>query len=348
MSEASTRVAGIVTIALLAAAAVVVLTLVRGDHPAGAETSRATSASAVDTTPERGPATASAGQGPVRASDLAPASALVKPAAATPPAKSPISAQPLPAADTPLADILDELSRRADAGEPEAACRLAAELMRCSHRDELVFGLNVASILQDRSRPSAEASRGDRQRATLSTANRVCAGVAPERIAEAPHRLMNAADLGHPGARAWAAIHGGHEAIRHLFDAPDVAQRWREQAVRWAIESLDVGDRSVGASWASYAGYPGMYWEPTVRLLSEDPTLSLALLRYRALRAQRDGQPAQDEVVAARIAAGLPPDAVALAESAAHRWVAAMGPQATPQDGPIERAARLMAACSAP
>jgi hypothetical protein len=123
-----------------------------------------------ESTVEPRPAPAAAEPRSARSPDSAPPSALVKTTATPPPASTSISAQPLPAADTPLADILDELSRRADAGEPGAACRLAAELMRCSHRDELVFRLNSASMLQDRSRPSAEPSRDERQRANLSTA----------------------------------------------------------------------------------------------------------------------------------------------------------------------------------
>jgi hypothetical protein len=348
MGDARSRLAGIIAVGLLAAATVVLLMQIRAQRPEATPPAPSIGTSAGESTVEPRPAPAAAEPRSARSPDSAPPSALVNAASTPQAANTSIAAQPLPAADTPLADILDELTRRADAGEPAAACRLAAELTRCSHRDELVSGLNAASLVEDRVRRPTDTLHGDRQRAALSTANRVCTGVAPERIAEAPHRLMNAADLGHPGARAWAAMHGHREAIRHLFDAPDVAQRWREQAVRWAIESLDTGNRSVGANWAGYAGFPHMDYEPIVRLLSEDPTLSLALLRYRALRAQRDGQPAPDDVMAAGIAAGLPPDAVALAESAAHRWVAAMGPQATPRDGPIEPAARLMAACDAP
>lgn len=37
----------------------------------------------------------------------------------------------LPPADTPLAQIVDQLDRRARAGDAKAACRLGAEMMRC-------------------------------------------------------------------------------------------------------------------------------------------------------------------------------------------------------------------------
>lgn len=47
-------------------------------------------------------------------------------------AAQPESWPPLPPLETPLADIIDELSERARAGDPDAACRLAAELLRCS------------------------------------------------------------------------------------------------------------------------------------------------------------------------------------------------------------------------
>lgn len=258
-------------------------------------------------------------------------------------ARTPVPPAPLPPADAPLAEILDELTQRADAGEPRAACRLAAELVRCSHRDALVTSVNANSLGDTRWRRPEHDAVEDQQRSALVTANRVCAGVAPERIADAPHRLMDAADLGHPGARAWAAAYGADEAIRHLLDAPDVAERLQQNVVRWVIASLEAGDRGVGANWASYAGFPFME-TPVVRLLEQDPVLALALLRYRTLRAQRDGTAPADGLVADRIAATVPADAVALAESTAQRWVAAMGPM-QPPPSTVMPADRLMSLC---
>lgn len=50
------------------------------------------------------------------------------------PAAVPASdARPLPAADVPFDRIVDDLQRRADAGDRAAACRLGFELMRCRH-----------------------------------------------------------------------------------------------------------------------------------------------------------------------------------------------------------------------
>jgi hypothetical protein len=263
-----------------------------------------------------------------------------------PAARTPAQPAPLPPADTPLGEILDELTRRADAGEPRAACRLAAELVRCSHRAALVASINANSFGDTRWRRPEHVAVEDQRRAALVTANRVCAGVAPERIAEAPRRLMDAADLGHPGARAWAAAHGADEAIRHLLDAPDVAERWRQSVIRWVIASLEAGDRGVGMNWASHAGYPFME-TPVARMLGQDPALALALLRYRAMRAQRDGTAPADGLVVDRIATSLPADAVALAESAAQRWVAAMGPM-QPPPSTVMPADRLMNLCDEP
>lgn len=47
----------------------------------------------------------------------------------------PIAPAPLPSMQAPLALIADDLKARSDAGDPDAACRLAAELLYCSHRD---------------------------------------------------------------------------------------------------------------------------------------------------------------------------------------------------------------------
>jgi hypothetical protein len=263
-----------------------------------------------------------------------------------PAARTPAQPALLPPADTPLAEVLDELTRRADAGELRAACRLAAELVRCSHRAALVTSINASTLGDGRWRRPEHEAVEEQQRAALVTANRVCAGVAPERIAEAPHRLMDAADLGHPGARAWAAVHGADEAIRHLLDAPDVAERWQQNVVRWAIASLEAGDRSVGANWAANAGAVSIH-SPIARLLEQDPTLALALLRYRSLRAQRDGTAQDGGLAAAHIAAALPADAIAVAESTAQRWVAAMGPL-QPPSMTVMPADRLMNRCDEP
>jgi hypothetical protein len=64
---------------------------------------------------------------------------------------------PLPAHDVPLAEILDELRRRADAGDARAACRIAAELRRC----ELVgVQLSVAQRMEAQ-RPQVQKAMGD-------------------------------------------------------------------------------------------------------------------------------------------------------------------------------------------
>lgn len=64
---------------------------------------------------------------------------------------------PLPALDAPLAETLDELRRRADAGDARAACRIAAELRRC----ELVgVQLSVAQRMEAQ-RPRMQKAMGD-------------------------------------------------------------------------------------------------------------------------------------------------------------------------------------------
>lgn len=64
---------------------------------------------------------------------------------------------PLPALDAPLAETLDELRRRADAGDARAACRIAAELRRC----ELVgVQLSVAQRMEAQ-RPQVQKAMGD-------------------------------------------------------------------------------------------------------------------------------------------------------------------------------------------
>jgi hypothetical protein len=253
----------------------------------------------------------------------------------------------LPPVDAPLVDILGTLTRRADAGDPAAACRLAADLVRCKHRADLLSGINRNFLMGNDSaeRPFAAAEHPDQQR--LARANRICAGVPSALIAEAFRRTMDAADLGHPGARRWLAMYGESELARYAFDAPEQVQRWHHSLVRWAISSLDAGDRRVGSLWAGAASFP--MDTPINALLETDPTLRLALLRYEALRRQRDGEP-MDRLAAAaydELAPGLPPASVAMAEAAAQRWVAVMAPVQS-HVTPRTYAERLMAYCGEP
>lgn len=253
---------------------------------------------------------------------------------------------PLPPADTPLVEIVDALTRRAEAGDPAAACRLAAELVRCSHRAQLVASINSDAFRTDPESKRHLASSEHRGHERLAEANRICAGVPAARINEAFRRTMDAADLGHPGARSWIVMYGDAELARHLFDDPDAVQRWLHNVPRWVITSLEEGDWRIGASWASVAGSP-FNMGPTSTLLESDPGLRLALLRFQALRRQREGQSASRllEAETTDLMVNLPRDVIALAESAAHRWVAAMGPQPQPettQSWPE----RLMARCN--
>jgi hypothetical protein len=257
---------------------------------------------------------------------------------------------PMPPADTPLIEILDALTRRTDAGDPAAACRLAAELIRCSHRAALVADINSDAFRTDPSSKRHIASSEHRGHKLLAEANRICAGVPATRINEAFRRTMDAADLGHPGARSWVALYGEGESVRHLFDQPELARRWQRSAPRWAIASLDEGDRRLGGIWAMVAYSP--METPISALVEADPALRLALLRYAALREQREGEPAHRlaESEARDLAATLPPDAIALAERTAQQWVAAMGPRLTSEElqstNRLTPAERLMTGCA--
>jgi hypothetical protein len=86
---------------------------------------------------------------------------------------------------------------------------------------------------------------------------------------------------------------------------------------------------------------------PISSTVDADPTLRLALLRYRVLRQQRDGEPSDrlSETLASELAAGLSAESIALAESTAQRWVAAMGPRQEPESR-LGYAERLMNRCN--
>lgn len=249
------------------------------------------------------------------------------------------SLAPLPALGTPLRLGFEELKRRADAGEPLAACRLAAEFARCE-----VFQEQVA-LADDKQRRELrrieglqDATQRQRMRAALEdTADREADRLAREsEHCDGVPRFDQAARAGY-----WrrAALGGHLPSMRHY--AVGNAFRWREmlgalpaltvyraEAERIARQAAAAGDvPTLLALAASYSPLPrnAASGHFLAQVLRRDGRESLAL--YRQLRSaiasstmpNREMMSREIDGIIGELEAGMPPAERAAAEQLAQR-----------------------------
>lgn len=74
----------------------------------------------------------------------------------------PMNTEPLPPADTPVASVFDELAARARAGDAAAARRLADDLLRCGHGDDVLLTVNATLDVQAANAHEASAVHNER------------------------------------------------------------------------------------------------------------------------------------------------------------------------------------------
>ena len=162
----------------------------------------------------------------------------------------PVTAEPLPPPDTPLRDILQELERRASAGEPAAACRLAEEIARCAsvqhfdaERDERLLVVNMS-----RGADLAYVDSITEQIAESLRMQERCTGV-PEAVLEARARHdLAAAKLGDVQA-AYRFLGGWSVGTATLIRDPGLATLYREQAWPLFLQLLEAGHPYAAFLW---------------------------------------------------------------------------------------------------
>ena len=168
------------------------------------------------------------------------------------------SATPLPSLDTPLRLSLAELVRRADAGEPKAACRLAAEWSYCNsirrRLDSADYALELRVRQPEMERASLESLKASTE-SLLAQAGR-CEGVDEPPALRFASRWRQAALAGNPAAMRGYATGNAFHGVP-MLDMLPVLVAYRGEAEAVARRAADGGDMGVAlALAAAYSPLP--------------------------------------------------------------------------------------------
>ncbi|WP_101926897.1 MULTISPECIES: hypothetical protein [Luteimonas] len=197
-------------------------------------------------------------------------------------------AAPLPDLDTPLAQIHDDLVRRAANGEARAACRLAVEHQRCETgrtrlrsmvardaQDPAWQTRRLGTADSDEARAHVEAMRVQQLQARSEQAQFVaqCDEIAPLSPDARARYWRQAALAGHvPSMRHYAI--GNAFRWHDLMDALPALQTYRREAEAIARRAAMQGDAaSIYALAMAYADSDGGHWRP---FLAQTTTPDLA------------------------------------------------------------------------
>lgn len=174
-----------------------------------------------------------------------------------PVAATTIATDPLPPPNTPLAQVIDELERRARAGDAAASCRLGFELLRCRHSAQASAQRDMmADVLARTTRSGTAASASGtgqvevekmlvdlaaRNALFAEQAQAVCADVDPQRYDTPLRLLMRAANSGDATSRA--ALMRSVDAINqgNTLANLDALAAFRAAAPGWVADELNTG-----------------------------------------------------------------------------------------------------------
>lgn len=228
-----------------------------------------------------------------------------------------------PADIAPLATRIDDLTRRADAGDMVASCMLGMELQQCAERRRLRGWLRSVDLS-----PTSSAQPNDLvsvARDILARLERHCAGVSETRVDEAPRRIFDAADRGNGAAASLAVLGGEHWIYAHLVTEPGLVARLRDGYPRWVDAALQAQDLEAATDIVRSATF-GSPLDLRVQALSRDGVamraLDLALVRIATETGEEYG-----DLSALRLAqseAKLDADARSRAQALGQRWYEAL------------------------
>jgi hypothetical protein len=276
----------------------------------------------VDGRRERTPPPAAASPPVATALPAMPVAPAIASVAALPPPTTPTAGAPLPPLDAPLAEIANDLLRRADAGDSAAACRLGIELVRCQRlmmfgrEQDLALIWQQQAISEDGDGRTKEAERLQALADRFQPIAASCRSLPDDVLARGPELLRAAALAGEPEALLRQAsgsdlFPGGAFGMPGWLDSPEF-DRWRHEAPQLLRRALATGRPEVVLMYANgYAGGSG----PIEGLLPDDVQQAAA---WRALARRMFGSDAETRL---QPLLQLPGEVdVAAAEAQAERW----------------------------
>jgi hypothetical protein len=209
---------------------------------------------------------------------------------------------PLPDPQRPLREVLPDLRARADAGEPDAACRLAAEMEYCDRiaaqlssmsevmrpaNTRLSSGAQMAPELQTVIRQSQQAmSAGAEQ---LLRESEHCEGVAPISASRRLQYWRSAALGGNVAAMRHYAV-GNAFRTNETLDNLDNLRVYQHEAETVARRAVAAGDLpTIMALAAAHSPAPHFRRHLLAQTVAPDRSQALALYMY-AQSLMRDEQ----------------------------------------------------------
>ncbi|SDQ84833.1 hypothetical protein SAMN05428982_2186 [Pseudoxanthomonas sp. CF385] len=150
--------------------------------------------------------------------------------------------RPLPDAARPLREVVADLRARADAGEPDAACRLAAEMEYCDRIATQLSSISEAMRSSNVRLPPGTAMTPELQATIRQTQQAVAAG-AERMLEESAHCEGVPAISAHQRLQYWrtAALGGNVVAMRHYA----VGNAFRMNETLENLDSLRVYQREA-------------------------------------------------------------------------------------------------------
>jgi hypothetical protein len=200
-----------------------------------------------------------------------------------------------------LALVVDGLKARSDAGDPGAACRLAAELAYCEHRDvaraeydqwlaDRQRALDMLPDAADKQRMAAKISqRMEMREGMIDRMSRHCEGVQVGSANDIAAQWRRAALLGSPAAMKHYAS-GNAFRWSSLLDSLPMLATYRSEAESFALRVARDGDAEMLMALA--VGY-----DPTAsqrqNLLSQalHPNAARSLALYQRVQAVVEAMP---------------------------------------------------------